>query len=524
MGLRTKLIIALLLVFGALGFVIITTIQSRVMKSYDAIEFQAAQADMARLIEVLDDSIRQLDDSLLEWATWTELYDFMQSGEPKFRATNISPESIPQAKYSWLGIYDVQGRMLAHIGRDPDSRKPLSLPELEDSSTPLALALKNPLAVGVVDCGLISIQKQIYAMCRRAISDSRGVLAPRGVVVMLKLIGPGYVSRVVKQTKLDFRLSAPENLDDQACRLCTSFIHSGIGDGRAHVQHSSDTYEFRWNLQDVLGNNISTLSMTWTRSISQQGRRTIDESAILFAIIVGCGALLMLLIIDRLVVLRIRNLAVSLHDICNLRNWGLRTSDSRRDEIGELSDRTNDLLSVIEQQVEELEDNSRTDPLTGLSNRRHLDEQLPKLMRQHQRSTQPLSLIVIDVDCFKDYNDHYGHAQGDAALRIVADCLRQSARRSVDLPVRIGGEEFVVVLPDSTMQNACVIAERFRETLHSRQVEHAFSQAGPYLSASLGVSTMRPDDSPEEFFTRADLAMYRAKGLGRDRVETASDD
>lgn len=523
MGLRSKLIIALLLVFGALGLVIITTIQSRVTSSYDKIEFDAAQADLIRLVEALADSVQRIDDALLEWAVWTELYNFMESGDAKFRASYISPEGITQARYSWLGIYDVQGRIFGSVGHDLDRRAALVLPALEDPANPLARALGAPLAPGAVHCGLIKVEAQLYAMCRRAILDSRGAGPAHGVIVILKAIGPEFMARIIRQTKLDAQIIKPQINKDEACGLCTPIVHSSIGSGRAHAVRSPETYVFHWQLQDVLGQDIDTLAMTSPRSISQQGRHSINEFATLFIIILGAGALLMLQVINRLVVHRVSTLARALHDICAQKNWALRTADSQKDEIGELSAGTNDLLGLIQLQMSELEEKSSTDPLTGLANRRLFDEYFPKLIRQHQRNVQPLSLVVIDVDCFKDYNDNYGHVQGDEALRVVAECLRESALRAVDLPLRIGGEEFLIVLPDCTVEGACAVAERFCEILRGRRIEHAFSQAGPYLSASLGVCGIHPDDTPESFITRADMAMYRAKALGRDRVEIYPD-
>ncbi|MET7013904.1 CHASE4 domain-containing protein, partial [Uliginosibacterium flavum] len=229
MGLRAKLIIALLLVFGALGLVIFTTIQARVASSYDRIEFDEAQADLTRLINAFADSVQQIDDALLEWAVWTEMYDFMRSGDARFRASYLSPEGIAQARYAWLGVYDVQGRMFGSIGHDPERRQPLVLPTLEDPANPLARALGAPLAPGAVHCGLIKIEAQLFAMCRRAIVDSRGAGPAHGVIVILKAIGPDFMARIIRQTKLDAQICAPQPQPDQACALCTHPIQASIG-------------------------------------------------------------------------------------------------------------------------------------------------------------------------------------------------------------------------------------------------------------------------------------------------------
>lgn len=517
MGLRAKLIAALLLVFGCLGAVIITTAHVRIGRSYEAIEYQQARDDMYRLAEAVESALVQLDDSVLEWASWSELYEFMKSRDPAFRKETFSFASIRQARFLWLGVYDERGRLLAHVGQDPDAHAPAALPILEQKDNPLTRALSASMRVGFAQCGLIRLDSRVYGMCRRAITDSQSRKPPRGVVVILKEIGTGFMTDIGRQTKLNARLEPFDEsfvFDPQ-----TEFrmLPSRLGNLSAHAHAAPDRYVFHWPLQDLRGQKVALLTLDWSRRISVQGRQTLWEMVGLFSSILGVGALLMLLIVDRLVVARMGRLALRLQAICLRRDWGGRTRDSRNDEIGHLSRRTNELLSVIQDQVHELEQSSLTDPLTGLANRRRLDAVFSNVMARYRRQAEPLSLAAIDVDCFKRFNDGYGHVQGDAALRDVAECLKQ-AQREGDLPCRVGGEEFLLLLPDCSEKGARVVAERFREILRQKAIPHAFSDAGPLLSVSVGIAQMRADDTPESFCIRADRAMYHAKATGRDRV------
>ncbi|HEX3467997.1 MAG TPA: sensor domain-containing diguanylate cyclase [Candidatus Elarobacter sp.] len=151
------------------------------------------------------------------------------------------------------------------------------------------------------------------------------------------------------------------------------------------------------------------------------------------------------------------------------------------------------------------------DPLTGLRNRRSFDEYVQWTLGQRRRAE--LALLVLDVDCFKQYNDRYGHAAGDVALQQVAEVLRSSLLRSVDLAARYGGEEFVVLLPDATAGGAQDVAERIRQRVQALAIAHDGSQVAPVVTVSLGVAHAFASSALEvdELFAQADRALYSAK-------------
>ena len=159
---------------------------------------------------------------------------------------------------------------------------------------------------------------------------------------------------------------------------------------------------------------------------------------------------------------------------------------------------------------------SEQDGLTGLFNRRALDRRLEKAVIVALRGNSPLSLIVLDTDHFKEYNDRYGHLAGDDALRCLARTMRANVRHE-DMCFRYGGEEFVVLLPGQDLAQATVVAERIREAYRSGSA----SELGPGGTVSLGVVEFHEGDTPNTLLARADAALYRAKERGRDRVELA---
>ncbi|WP_219118227.1 sensor domain-containing diguanylate cyclase [Janthinobacterium sp. UMAB-56] len=168
----------------------------------------------------------------------------------------------------------------------------------------------------------------------------------------------------------------------------------------------------------------------------------------------------------------------------------------------------------------ELEVLTYRDSLTGVANRRMFDTLYPIEWAKARATGEPLSLIVIDIDYFKQYNDHYGHMQGDDCLRRVAQAMDEGASRSRDLCARLGGEEFVLLLPATNEGAARNVAERCRKLLARKEIAHASSGVGRLVTVSMGVGTILPSAQidPDVFLDRIDRRLYQAKSAGRDRI------
>jgi diguanylate cyclase (GGDEF)-like protein len=160
------------------------------------------------------------------------------------------------------------------------------------------------------------------------------------------------------------------------------------------------------------------------------------------------------------------------------------------------------------------------DSLTGLHNRRSFNWQFERLWRQAQREGKSMALLLCDVDHFKAYNDCYGHHAGDMALQRVGALIRQAARRPLDMGVRLGGEEFAVLLFDIGATEAWQRAEALRQSLEEAGIAHRGSGSGEVLTMSIGVACLCPETEPElsRFYEQADRALYEAKAFGRNKV------
>lgn len=164
------------------------------------------------------------------------------------------------------------------------------------------------------------------------------------------------------------------------------------------------------------------------------------------------------------------------------------------------------------------------DALTHLPNRRRFDQQLQTEFLRAQREATPLSLLMIDIDFFKQYNDHYGHGGGDICLQKVAAAMAQVIQRPSDLLARLGGEEFVVILAQTDASGAALIAQRLCTAVEQQGLTHANSGVAPVVTVSVGCATKLPGNAVSDagaLLASADAQLYRAKTSGRNRIACA---
>ncbi len=168
-----------------------------------------------------------------------------------------------------------------------------------------------------------------------------------------------------------------------------------------------------------------------------------------------------------------------------------------------------------------LHDLASTDGLTGLANRRHFDETLDQFVINSKKEKSPLSLIMIDIDHFKLYNDYYGHIKGDLCLRKFADILQKTIGSTNGLCARFGGEEFTIILPNTDYETAILITKRIQATIKEQKFQHHDSPISPFITASFGIASACIEFqslSPKKLVTFADTCLYKAKEKGRNRI------
>ncbi len=180
-------------------------------------------------------------------------------------------------------------------------------------------------------------------------------------------------------------------------------------------------------------------------------------------------------------------------------------------------------INQLQANLDTVRTESLTDPMTGLANRKFFDDTLDKAIAEAPTRSEPMSLLMIDIDHFKTFNDTYGHLTGDQVLRLVASSVKQNVKGQ-DVAARYGGEEFVVVLPSTPLRSALTVAEHIRRAAMSKELmKRSTGQHLGRITVSVGVATLHPGDTAQMLIERADACLYAAKRNGRNRVICETD-
>jgi len=197
-----------------------------------------------------------------------------------------------------------------------------------------------------------------------------------------------------------------------------------------------------------------------------------------------------------------------------------RRKDGKKDYLEVLFDDFNTMAEQLASANEKLKALSVTDELTKLNNRRSFLEYIDLIWKQNQRLNLPVTVLMIDIDYFKKYNDSLGHLEGDKALVSIAECLKNSIKRETDFVARFGGEEFVCVLPFIEKDGALEFAKSLVQNVEDMKIPHPMSLHSKYVTISAGMASIIPNDnnSHTQLLDEADKALYSAKETGRNRV------
>jgi diguanylate cyclase (GGDEF)-like protein len=184
--------------------------------------------------------------------------------------------------------------------------------------------------------------------------------------------------------------------------------------------------------------------------------------------------------------------------------------------VTKLSDRA---AGNLNEHKHNLLDKVNFDALTGIYNRRFMEDNLKRLIKSLARSGGTLSLLLMDVDYFKKYNDNYGHSEGDACLKVIAETIAGSLSRANDFAARYGGEEFAVILPDTDESGARYLAGKILENIRAKKIPHEKSDVASFTTISIGVTTsiVERTQSGDDYIKQADKALYQSKQKGRNR-------
>ncbi len=516
-GIRFRMSMVFFVAFFGMAAVTTWHLQSSMRPTFLRMEQANAIASAERVIGGLDAQLSNLYTLTKDWAVWDDMHQYLRQPTAAFAASNLGAASLKNVGLVGILVLSHRGEVVGFAGLTLANGRTVTAADFAPHHSGLLAMLAG--GPWVRHCGYVPFDHTLVLMCGNRIARSDGTGDEFGVLVMARELTPALLKDIEEQSKERFVLIEPAAapLPASAERWpMHRFAHLAAGHMMATGTPGQLTVDYP--LHGFADQTLKTVRLPLSRALMLEGDAvTANTSRQLAAIALVTGAFLFAGGHFWLV-LPLARLKKEIREIHKQKNWGATVARDRKDEIGALAREVNGLLGVIRSQLGELEALSMTDALTSVANRRRFDQRLADEVVRCQRTRKVCAVLILDLDYFKQYNDRYGHPAGDVALQTLAR-LMVKCTRQMDLPARLGGEEFAVLLPDTTEAAAITIAEKIRAALHAAAVAHAGSKVSTVLTASIGVAAATGDAmAAGPLLELADQALYAAKAAGRDRV------
>lgn len=533
MSVRTK-IFYIFLVLTAIAFVGQGLVmQFVVYPQFVHLEEQGARQDMERIQQGIKAEVKNLDILCHAWSSWDDSLAFVAGRKPGFVKSSIPPEIVAAATIDYLHFIDRRGRTKYYRAIDPVTGRSLMADDLDfDATRGLDLLFQGEDVSGV-DSGRLVRSGFVYVdfvpepllIVARPILASSGNGQIGGTLIMGRFLN---IDALQQQVGVDVAFVPVKGLNRGLNREMLHLLESG--EPPPLIRYADD-FIYSYRLQDGLVGGVLCLVVGHKSAEIIQHGRAVQRMVMSCSVIVSVLLLLaVFFVFRRTVTSPLLFLNGKTKEIIKSGNFSATIEVGGAGEIADLGRSINGLLQRIVSHEQllfaannKLLEQSLTDALTGLANRRDFDAYIKKEWTRLQRSGFPMSIIMCDVDYFKKYNDAYGHQQGDTCLQSLAEALDNAVRRPPDLVARYGGEEFIIILPETDTKGALHIAHKICTEVRALKIEHIVSDVSPCVTISVGVATLIPYEQakPEYLVRMADEALYLAKEYGRNRVEVA---
>lgn len=527
-----------------------------VIPEFERLEKAQALDNLERSIHAIRREVLHLNSSCRDWSIWDDTYGFVQDGRQEFVRSNLAFSTFVSLKINLLYLCDSTGKVVWGEIHDLKTGGPILMKDFPADVLPInsplfRMNINGPDLEEVSVAGVISTGRGPMLVSSRPVLKSDGTGPMKGFVIMGKFLDKAYVDMLMEQTRVNFSILV-DHAEESALRNAESLV-DGMDIPYRMEYPSSERLDIHALYPDITGKPAFIIRNSLSRDI-MKGR--LDAVRYAQGALIAAGilvAILTLLFLEHTLLHPVTNLTRHVLSITETGNFSLRLRVNRRDEIGTLArefdrmlgrisemstmmegindqliedlQKRMDMERKLQEANDQLEKLASMDGLTGISNRRRFDEYLNVEWRRGIRDREPLSLIILDVDHFKTFNDTYGHQAGDECLRAIAGIIDSRAKRTSDLAARYGGEEFALVLPSTDSEGALLLAESIRTAVEGFTVSHEATGAQMHVTLSAGVSTLVPDkaSSPEDLIRLADTALYEAKTTGRNRSVARKD-
>ncbi len=477
----------------------------------------------------LKQHLQNLHQLLYDNMVWDDAYQAAQVNDKDwFKRTFFIEESFAYLGINGWYFYDTNGELITGIEMMVEGN---SLSQFFSQGSQVQQKGLLILPQEVKQNGLMPISKEqflylndkLVVVVSQSIAPSAEKGVPAGTALVWRVVNKEFIDRLTPLVKNDVELV---RLPD-AARI-RDHISLHLGNKRFNQVKSQDDYLYL-GVDNQQGDLMFLLKFP-------APKKFYDGSLFDYSVIVGLAISLIVMILFYVFVSiaicnPISQLVKAINHVMQHQDFTYRTNLGGKSELNRLSKRLDQLFALLHKQRQELvrrnerlEEISNTDPLTGLANRRYLKRYLKTLAEHESTRTLPLSFLVIDIDYFKIYNDMYGHSQGDEALKQVGKILLNSTHSATDLVCRYGGEEFVIILQETTLEDAVKVAENLCKAVRAAMIKHAGNSINNVITISIGVASKphSEDLDADSLFDRADKALYQAKEKGRNTVVPAS--
>lgn len=530
MSLKYKVTLIGLIFFLCYGIIDYCILRTIIFQSFVSLEQKEAEQNIDRCVFAIHREIYHLDKICLDWSSWDDTYEFVSKPSADYIKSNLVVEQFNPELFSLIYIINSNGDVVWGGTRDYTTKKAIQLHTFSkkkfDVSDPLiAIDFQNKPLNEAKSTGIMITEKGPLLICSRPILTSNNEGPVAGTIVMGRFLTDAVIASLIEQTRVPFEIILSQDaLKNNKYKTIVDYFSK---ESSFYIEKEKDYLRMYAPYYDINKNMAFLITTRFPREITKSGFFTI-HFAIFSILLSGCIVLLaMLTSLKKIILKPLYKLTHFVVAVEKDRDFSLRVAFKRKDEIGILASGLNNMVQTIAEQTDllisanlKLHNLSSQDGLTGIANRRKLDDVLEKEWKRMYREKKPLSLILFDIDFFKLYNDYYGHQAGDTCLKSVAHAIAKSFNRSGDLAARYGGEEFLSVMPNTDINGALHMAELIRVAVEKLEIEHVKSNISPYVTLSLGVSSCIPGPglSIEKLIEAADKSLYMAKQQGRNRT------
>lgn len=494
-----------------------------VFPTFRAIEHRDAIRNIDRVAQAIRRELEFIATTCRDWAHWDDTYQYALDGNAEFYHGNLTADATANVPADLIAVFGADGQpRMQGAYRALSAQADQALAALTAEGD-LFRYVVQPLLGPAADAerhvsAILRLQgRPLLAVGQPILRSDRSGPAV-GVLVMAALFDADDQAALQAQTLVDFDLYDASSAPEPHVPPAERFSSQHGDEGRIEVV-DRDWLRLSVRFRTADGGVLVALS-NYPRQMTAQGSRAL---ALALAISAGCFAVVVA-VIYRVLLVRsfldpLRQVGGQLRRIEHARDVAARLPEDRgAAELRELAGAFNRMMVELQAQRDEVAALSLTDALTGLANRRQFDQVFEREFAHAQRQPAALALLLLDVDHFKPFNDHYGHPAGDACLRQLADALGATLTRGTDLLCRYGGEEFAVVLPGADAGAAERAAEAVLEAIRALAIEHRWrGDGGDRVTVSIGWQAGVPttQQRPADWLALADAALYRAKDQGR---------